>query len=45
MTVDWNNLVKWKTQVVGEWVNEGVRLMSRFTYLKETIEGEGYNVS
>jgi len=45
MTIDWNNLVKWKTQVVGEWVNEGVSLMSRFTYLKETIEGEGYNVS
>ena len=45
MTVDWNDLIRWKTQVVGEWVDGGIRLMSRFTYLKETIQEESFNVS
>jgi len=45
MTIDWNDIVRWKTQVVGEYTNNSIRLMSRFIYLRETITEEGYNVS
>ena len=39
LTVDYNGIVRFKTQVVGEWSGKSVNLLTSFNYLKELVEG------